>query len=104
MLRSMHVNLHFVIFYIIKIATIHQSLFAGKVAITLSVESMSQKEETKLKECAKDSPLNLCSQELDNLIALKISEYLVKCIQPDQRIFIVHAFQVSEDKDIESIA
>jgi hypothetical protein len=62
---------------------------------------MIQKEEIKHKECVKDLLLNLCSLELVNYKKSKTLEFTVICIQPDQKIFIELAFQVSEDKNID---
>jgi len=64
---------------------------------------MIQKAEIKLKECVKDSPQSQCSPGLDSWKTSKTSEFLVKCFPQDPKIFIVHAFLVSGDKDIELI-
>lgn len=89
-------------FFIWNLAITPQSLFAGKDATTQSEESTTQKVETKLKECVKDSQHNQCSPVLESSTISRTSEYSAKCSQPDLKIFTELAFLVSEDKGIDN--
>lgn len=102
MLRSLYVNLHFVHFLITK-ATTHPSPSAGKAATTQLAESMSQKEDNWLKECARDLLQSRCLQEQGSWTISRTLGYSVRCTPPVQKTFTGHVFQVSEDKDTDYI-